>query len=124
MSNLTVKTFRNQLQTLLQPDLGKFANNQPGIWIGEKYPTGTPTGLICYIQAIPNQLKTQSVSGNLKAITETFFLSLVDFSQSGKDYVAMRKIQQEFSIASVDISPGNESRMQQILIRVRNTGFI
>lgn len=124
MSNRTVKSFKTQLQTLLQADLGKFANNQPGIWVGEKYPTGTPTGLICYIQAIPTQLKTQSSSGNLKAITETFFLSLVDFSESGKDYLAMRKIQQGFSIASIDVSPGNESRMQQILIRVRNTGFI
>ncbi len=124
MSNLTIPALKQKLETLLLADLGKFSNGRPAIWTGENYPTGTPTGLACFIQATVEPIKTQSVSGNQKAIIEHFVVFLVQFDRKKSTYTAMRKIQMEFPIASCDTVPATEKEFEQCIIRIINTGFI
>lgn len=122
---LTPISLKGQLVNLLKDIIGKFSDGSNGVWIDPPYPpAGTPKGLICYIQRSPEQYSSKAASGGLRAITECYVVTLVQYDRTKTTYEAMRLIQKNFLVFSCDVIPAREQDFEQCIIRVKNYGFL
>ncbi len=125
MSNLDLPTLMQKLESVLGAELGRFENGQLGICSTPPIPpTGTPTGLICFVNATPQTRKVRGSTGGQKTIEEYFVVSLVQYNRSKNTTVGMRLMQKNFSLFACDVVPGDDTKYEQAIIRVNNFGFI
>jgi len=94
------KELRDRLQVILGPDLGKFGNGKPAIWIGENVPSGAVNGLQCVIQAVPEARSAiPALNGQHVLIDSYWQVILIDFANAGTIATAMQRIQTQIKRA-------------------------
>jgi hypothetical protein len=125
MSNLSLIELRKTIQIILEDYLGTFSNKQPAIWVEPPFrPAGKIEGIACIISATPEQISVKAATGNLKAITESYVITLVQFDRSQNIVQPMRQIQKILPIIATQHIPPTDKFYEQVIMRVKNTGFI
>jgi len=115
----TAAELRAKLTTLLAPELGKYSNNQPSIWVygSNVDPPSASDGLECLIKQMPSGA-SQSSSGGQRYKPQQFEVTLKNFKKSSNLIKALEKIEIHFVVQRYTHFPFSPTTIEQARILV------
>lgn len=110
---------RNKLQVLLAPELGRYSNGLPSIWVygSASDPPSASNGLECLIKQVPS-VPAQGSSGGQRYKPQEWDITLKNFKRDSNLAKALAKIEVHFVIYQYSHFPFTSTTFEQARIAI------